>query len=173
MKTCNWNPIKNIVCSGGKDHPIKLWDPRSGECITSLKLHKNTVNKLRFNRNGNWLLSASKDQSIKLTDIRVMKEFLNFKDHEKDVNTICWHPQIEDIFCSGGSDGNIIFWNALQENKNYVLSDAHKKEKNEKDSDKKEIYDIAYNNIGNFLVSTGNDNSIKIWQNSPLNTLNS
>ena len=133
-----------------------------------MKIHKNTVNKLRFNKNGNWLLSASKDQSVKITDVRVMKEFLNFKGHEKDVNTVCWHPQMEDLFCSGGADGYIIFWNATQENKNYIIKDAHRKERNDKETDKKEIFDLAYNTLGNILVSTGNDNTIKVWQGSPL-----
>jgi WD40 repeat protein len=93
-----------------------------------------------------------------------MKEFLNFKGHEKDVNAICWHPQIEELFCSAGADGYLIFWNAMQENKNYIIKDAHKKDK---ESDKKEIFDIAYNTLGNILVSTGNDNTIKVWQANP------
>ena len=105
---------------------------------------------------------------MKITDVRVMKEFLNFKGHEKDVNTICWHPQVEDLFCSGGADGNLIFWNAMQENKNYVIKDAHKRNDNNKETDKKEIFDIAYNKFGNILVSTGNDNTIKVWQGAPI-----
>ena len=47
--------------------------------------HKHTVMQLKWNRNGNWLLTASRDHLIKLFDIRNMKEEVQaFKGHKKE-----------------------------------------------------------------------------------------
>jgi polyadenylation factor subunit 2 len=152
VKSCDWNPHKNLVCTGGKDQLLKIWDPRSGEIIATLHPHKNTVNRLRFNKNGNWLLSASKDHSLKVTDIRVMKEIQIFKGHEQEVNTVEWHPNIEELFCSAGADGNIIYW-MVGQNKNMIMKNSHDKE----------IFDLCFNPSGNLLVSGSNDTNVKFW----------
>jgi polyadenylation factor subunit 2 len=152
IKSCDWNPYKNIVCSGGKDQLLKIWDPRSGETISTLHPHKNTINRLRFNKNGNWLLSASKDHSLKVTDIRVMKELQIFKGHEMEVNTIAWHPLIEELFCSAGVEGNLIYW-FVGQGKNYVVKNAHDRE----------IFDLCFNSTGTLLASGSNDASLRFW----------
>jgi polyadenylation factor subunit 2 len=141
-----------MVCTGGKDHLLKIWDPRSGEIISSLHIHKNSINRLRFNKNGNWLLTASKDHSVKVVDVRVMKELQIFKGHEEDVNTICWHPTIEELFCSAGVDGHIIYWFVGQD-KNYKMEKSHDRE----------IFDLAFNQYGNLLASSSNDTTLKFW----------
>ena len=62
--------------------------------------HKNTVTKVSWNDNGNWLLTASRDQLIKLYDIRAMKELCSLKGHHKEVTSVAWHPVYEvGLFC--------------------------------------------------------------------------
>ena len=47
--------------------------------------HKHTVMELKWNRNGNWLLTASRDHLLKLFDVRNMKEEMqSFKGHKKE-----------------------------------------------------------------------------------------
>lgn len=81
-----------ILCSiGGKDYLVKLWDAKSGRELSSLSVffslpyfvflikvlcynmvyicshgHKNIVHCVKWNQNGNWVLTASKDQIIKV-----------------------------------------------------------------------------------------------------------
>ena len=153
VKSCDWNPYKNLVVSGGKDHIIKVWDPSSGEEIATLHAHNDSINRLRFNKNGNWLLSASKDHTLKVIDIRNMKEIQSFKGHEKEVNTVSWHPVHEEIFCSAGVDSSIIYWKVGQV-KNFVVKNAHDKE----------IFDLCFNNTGTLLASGSNDSFLKFWK---------
>ena len=152
VKSCEWNPYRNIVVSGGKDQLVELWDPNSGMNIRTLHLHNNSINRIRFNQNGNWILSGSKDHLVKVTDIRMMKELQVFKGHDSEVNTLRWHPVHENIFCSAGADRKIIYWKVGQE-KNYIINNAHDKE----------IFDLCFNTIGTLLASGSNDTHLKIW----------
>ena len=152
VKSCEWNPYRNLVVSGGKDQLVEIWDPNSGMNIGTLHLHNNSINRIRFNSNGNWIISGSKDHTVKVTDIRMMKEFQVFKGHDSEVNTLRWHPIHEDIFCSAGADQKIIYWKVGQE-KNYVIDNAHEKE----------IFDLCFNKNGTLLVSGSNDCHLKLW----------
>jgi WD40 repeat protein len=42
---------------------------------------------VKWNKNGNWLLTSAKDQQIKLHDIRMMKEIKSFRAHKKEINS--------------------------------------------------------------------------------------
>lgn len=50
-------------------------------------IHKAAVHCVKWNRNGNWLLTASKDSLIKVYDIRMMKEIVTLKGHKKEVTS--------------------------------------------------------------------------------------
>ena len=40
--------------------------------------------QIRWNQNGNWLLTASRDHLLKLFDIRAMKEIQTFRGHKRE-----------------------------------------------------------------------------------------
>jgi WD40 repeat protein len=54
-----WQLCCSLSCSiiGSKDHFVKLWDPKTGNCFTTIHGHKNTVTKVRWSPNGQWFLS--------------------------------------------------------------------------------------------------------------------
>ncbi|KAK5889684.1 hypothetical protein CesoFtcFv8_015667 [Champsocephalus esox] len=115
VKCVDWHPSKGLVVSGSKDsqQPIKFWDPKTGQSLATLHAHKNTVMEVKWNLNGNWLLTASRDHLCKLFDIRNLKEELQvFRGHKKEATAVAWHPVHEGLFASGGSDGSLLFWNA-------------------------------------------------------------
>ncbi len=64
----------------------------------SRSLHQNHVNDLKWNANGNWLLSASADRTVKLFDLRIMKEIRRF-DTSAEVN--CADAYLELCVMSG------------------------------------------------------------------------
>ena len=72
---------------------MKLWEPKTGTVLTTLHAHKSTVMDIKWNENGNWLLTASRDHLLKIFDIRNTKEELQtFRGHKKEVATAAWHP---------------------------------------------------------------------------------
>ncbi|XP_037076183.1 LOW QUALITY PROTEIN: pre-mRNA 3' end processing protein WDR33-like [Pollicipes pollicipes] len=156
VKCCDWHPHKGLVVSGSKDNqqPVRLWDPKSGQSLATLHAHKSTVMDLKFNRNGNWLLTASRDHLIKLFDIRnLAQEVQVFRGHKKEAASLAWHPVHETLFSSGGSDGSLMFWNVGCDKEVGCIEQAH-------DS---LIWSMSWHPLGHVLASGSNDHTTKFW----------
>jgi polyadenylation factor subunit 2 len=108
VKSCDWHPTKGLVVSGSKDHLVKLWDPRSARCLTTLHGHKNTITKTLFERiRGNCLATSARDQTARVFDLRMMRDICLLKGHEKDISTLAWHPVHPNLLSTGGHDGSL------------------------------------------------------------------
>uniref|UniRef100_A0A1I8Q2Z6 Uncharacterized protein n=1 Tax=Stomoxys calcitrans TaxID=35570 RepID=A0A1I8Q2Z6_STOCA len=156
VKCVHWHPQKGLIVSGSKDNqqPIKLWDPKSGSALATLHAHKSTVMDLKWNDNGNWLITASRDHLLKLFDIRNLKEEAQvFRGHKKEASSVSWHPIHEGLFSSGGSDGSILFWNVGTDKEIGCVETAH-------DSI---VWTLAWHPLGHILCSGSNDHTIKFW----------
>lgn len=156
VKCVDWHPQKSLIVSGSKDsqQPIKLWDPKSGQSLATIHAHKNTVMEAKWNKNGNWLLTASRDHLLKLFDIRNMREEVQtFRGHKKEATTVAWHPVHENLFASGGSDGAVMFWVVGADKEVGAMEQAH-------DSC---VWSLAWHPLGHILCSGSNDHTSKFW----------
>lgn len=156
VKCVDWHPQKSLIVSGSKDsqQPIKLWDPKSGHSLATIHAHKSTVMEVRWNQNGNWLLTASRDHLLKLFDIRNMSlEVQTFRGHKKEACSLGWHPVHESLFASGGSDGSIMFWVVGADKEVGGMEQAH-------DSC---VWSLAWHPLGHILCSGSNDHTSKFW----------
>ncbi|XP_053201322.1 pre-mRNA 3' end processing protein WDR33-like [Panonychus citri] len=156
VKAVDWHPEYDLIVSGSKDsqQPVKLWDPRVGTNLATLHAHKNTVMDVKWNQNGNWLLTASRDHLIKIFDIRNIKtEMQVFRGHKKEACCLAWHPIHESLFASGGSDGSILFWEVGVEKEIGGMESAH-------DSI---VWSLSWHPLGHILASGSNDHSCKFW----------
>ncbi|RZF44340.1 hypothetical protein LSTR_LSTR006890 [Laodelphax striatellus] len=156
VKCVHWHPQKGLVVSGSKDNqqPVKLWDPKTGQSLATLHAHKSTVMDVKWNKNGNWLVTASRDHLLKLFDIRnLSSEVQTFRGHKKESSSIAWHPYHEGLFCSGGSDGAILFWHVGADKEVGAIEQAH-------DSI---VWTLAWHPLGHILCSGSNDHTSKFW----------
>ncbi|XP_017773061.1 PREDICTED: pre-mRNA 3' end processing protein WDR33 isoform X2 [Nicrophorus vespilloides] len=156
VKCVHWHPQKGLIISGSKDNqqPIKLWDPKSGQSLATLHAHKSTVMDLKWNDNGNWLITASRDHLLKLFDLRNLgQEVQTFRGHKKEASSVAWHPHHEGLFCSGGSDGSIMFWHVGADKEVGAIEQAH-------DSI---VWTLAWHPLGHILCSGSNDHTSKFW----------
>ncbi|CAK1555620.1 unnamed protein product [Leptosia nina] len=156
VKCVQWHPTKALIVSGSKDNqqPIKLWDPKSGTALCTLHAHKSTVMDLKWNENGNWLITASRDHLLKLFDIRKLgTELQIFRGHKKEASSVVWHPTHEGLFCSGGSDGAILFWNVGTDKEVGCIEGAHESI----------VWTMAWHPLGHILCSGSNDHTSKFW----------
>ncbi|KAL3283555.1 hypothetical protein HHI36_006694 [Cryptolaemus montrouzieri] len=156
VKCVHWHPQKSLIVSGSKDNqqPIKLWDPKTGQSLATLHAHKSTVMDLKWNDNGNWLITASRDHLLKLFDIRnLAQEVQTFRGHKKEASSVAWHPVHEGLFASGGSDGSIMFWHVGADKEVGAIEQAH-------DSI---VWTLAWHPLGHILCSGSNDHTSKFW----------
>uniref|UniRef100_A0A182YGC8 WD_REPEATS_REGION domain-containing protein n=1 Tax=Anopheles stephensi TaxID=30069 RepID=A0A182YGC8_ANOST len=156
VKCVHWHPQKALIVSGSKDNqqPIKLWDPKCGQALATLHAHKSTVMDLKWNDNGNWLVTASRDHLLKLFDLRNLSEEVQvFRGHKKEASAVSWHPIHEGLFASGGSDGSILFWNVGTDKEVGSIDMAH-------DSI---VWTLAWHPLGHILCSGSNDHTVKFW----------
>lgn len=156
VKCVDWHPQKGLLVSGSKDsqQPIKLWDPKNGQSLATLHAHKSTVMEVKWNANGNWMLTASRDHLIKLFDIRnLSQEIQTFRGHKKEVASLAWHTVHETLFASGGSDGAIMFWVAGADKEVGAMEQAHESI----------VWSLSWHPLGHILCSGSNDHSSKFW----------
>eukprot|EP00397_Hematodinium_sp_SG-2012_P030477 GEMP01032283.1.p1 GENE.GEMP01032283.1~~GEMP01032283.1.p1 ORF type:complete len:556 (+),score=122.18 GEMP01032283.1:281-1948(+) len=153
VKCCSWHPSKGLVATGSKDCQVKLWDPRVGEAITTIHPHKNMVTRVKWSSEGNWLISGGRDTTVALMDIRTMKVRRNFKGHSREVTALCWHPEFEDVFCSGGFDGSLIYWDLWDDKPLEAIPHAHDAT----------IWAIAWHPFGHLVASGSHDNCCRFW----------
>ncbi|KAG5883157.1 hypothetical protein JTB14_033408 [Gonioctena quinquepunctata] len=156
VKCVHWHPQKALIISGSKDNqqPIKLWDPKTGQSLATLHAHKSTVMDLKWNDNGNWLITASRDHLLKLFDLRnLSQEVQTFRGHKKEASSVAWHPIHEGLFSSGGSDGAIMFWNVGADKEVGAIEQAH-------DSI---VWTLSWHPLGHILCSGSNDHTSKFW----------
>ncbi|KAI4116714.1 MAG: hypothetical protein LQ345_002918 [Seirophora villosa] len=107
-KCVDWHPTKGLLVSGSKDHQVKLWDPRTGRCLTTMHGHKNTLAKTLFEpRRGQLLATCGRDQVARIFDLRMMRDICLLRGHEKEVSTLTWHPFHTCLLSTGGNDGSI------------------------------------------------------------------
>ena len=110
-KSVDWHPTKGLLVSGSKDHQVKLWDPRTGRCLTTLHGHKNTIAKTLFEpTRGQLLATCARDQAARIFDLRMMRDICLLRGHEKDISTLIWHPVHVSLLSTGGSDGSIFHY---------------------------------------------------------------
>ncbi len=103
--------------SGSKDHLVKLWDPRTGRCLTTLRGHKNTISKTLFEpTRGQLLATCARDQTARVFDLRSMRDICLLRGHEKDIATLAWHPVHISLLSTGGADGTLF---------HYLLDEPH------------------------------------------------
>lgn len=110
-KTVDWHPSKGLLVSGSKDHLVKLWDPRTSRCLTTLHGHKSTITKVLFEKvRGACLATSARDQTARIFDLRMMRDICLLKGHERDISTLVWHPIHPNLLTTGGTDGSMFHY---------------------------------------------------------------
>ena len=62
---------------------------------------------------------------MKLFDLRMMKELSSMHCEPRDVASVAWHPQIENVFAAGHQDGTMTYWVAPHSKPQAVVKAAH------------------------------------------------
>ncbi|KAJ1366759.1 hypothetical protein KIN20_027515 [Parelaphostrongylus tenuis] len=119
-----WHPSKGMIATGSRDsqQPVKLWDPRTGDCLTTLQDHKSSVMAVDWNRNERSHINIMAPCSRGIVCIRRWgwidcllagrnEKEVAFLEHAHDqaVWAMKFHP-MGHILATGSNDNNTKFW---------------------------------------------------------------
>jgi polyadenylation factor subunit 2 len=182
VRSCDWHPTKGLIVSGSKDHRVKLWESRSGKCLTTLSSSKNLVTKTVFEKTqGTLLATCGKDQIVRIFDLRMMRDVLMLRGHDSEVTSLAWHPTHRNLLSTGGQFGAIHHYLLDEQNQPpgipvtlspYDAPDPstapaqtlypahsvlHAHESNGP------IWSMSWHPLGHILVSGSNDRATRFW----------
>ena len=109
----NCNPKETILACCSKEGEIIILDAKNKTIINTIKKDNLRIIKdCKFSPfNENYLLFSNENGNIYLYDLKNIKEPLkNFCPEEKEIESLSWHPNNPNLFCSGSSNNFIKIW---------------------------------------------------------------
>jgi WD40 repeat protein len=145
-------PDGTILVSGTSDNKIKLWNPQTGEPLSTFMGHAAEVKALALHPNGQILVSGSADSTIKAWDLNTGKVLYTFNGHTDEVKSVVISHDGQNLI-SGSRDKTIKIWRLSNGELLQTLT-GHL------DS----VNSVALSLDGQTIVSGSSDKTIKIWQ---------
>mmetsp|Transcript_12142 Transcript_12142/g.22739 ORF Transcript_12142/g.22739 Transcript_12142/m.22739 type:complete len:479 (-) Transcript_12142:79-1515(-) len=108
-----FNPQGNLLVSGSFDETVKIWDIRTGECVSTLPAHSDPVTGVDFNRDGTCIVSSSHDGLMRIWDV-ASGECLKtiYADGNPPVTFVKYSHNGKYVL-SGMLDGKLRLWNVV------------------------------------------------------------
>jgi hypothetical protein len=141
-----------ILASGSSDKKIRLWNPRTGDPLSTLNGHEGEVKSIAISPDGQILFSGSADTTIKIWHLITGKILHTLTGHSEEVKSLAISADGQTLF-SGSADKTIKIWRISTGELLQTLT-GHSGT----------INSIALSPDGKFLASGSADKTIKIWQ---------
>lgn len=150
VKALSFSPTGELFASGAKDSSIVLWNPNTGELITTLSGHRSEVKALSFNSKGTMLVSGSSDRTTRIWDLGTRKCRKSI-DSSGEVRNVTISPDATLIAAStAGSRAQI--WN-IEDSKELSKGSGHGNV----------VTSIAFSTKGDLVTSSSADGTILEW----------
>ena len=142
------------VFSGSNDKTIRGWIlSKDSNSITFIKGNKTEVIALEVLSDSQRILTCgTHENTIKVWDLTQKRNIKELSGHESSVSSVSSNSN-GTTFASGGADGSIIIWNAINYEKT-IFDKCHLDE----------VSFLKYSYDNKWLVSGSLDKSIKVWE---------
>ncbi|KAJ5551391.1 WD domain-containing protein [Penicillium sp. DV-2018c] len=149
-----FHPTFSSIASGSDDYTIKIWDWEYGELETTLKGHTKAVRDIDYGETSSGILlaSCSSDLTINLwktTDS--YKKFRTLEGHDDIVSAVRFIPS-RNLLASASKDRDVRLWDVTN---GYCVKTIQ--------GHTAWVRDISPSFDGQFILSTGDDMTVRLW----------
>ncbi len=189
LESVSFSPDGKILASGARDNTIKLWNVETGEDIVTLEGHTNHVYSVSFSPDGKILASGSEDDTVRLWDVETRENISTFDVLTARVWSVAFSP--DGTTLAAGSWNEVTLWDVAMRT-NIATFETHQAQSVAFSPDGRSLaaasstgiylYDVAtfrelalftgdtywvksvvFSPDGSTLVSTLQDNRVKLW----------
>jgi WD40 repeat protein len=157
LLSCDFNLNHQLVVAAADSGHYHVWDVRSGEKVTTVKGHTNTVTCCRFDFGGNNLCTCSMDRRATVWDIRMWKHLLKLRDHKHTVSC-CAFSHNNHWLLTGSWDTNLHLYNVADgsfRSQGPVVLGQHRGC----------VSSCNFSKDDSLIVSAGYDSNVNVWCN--------
>ena len=153
MRKMAYSPDGVVVCTGGEDGKLKLWNATSGFCyVTMEQSHSAPVTAVAF-ANSNVVISASLDGTVRAHDLHRYRTFKTLTTPTPvQFLSLAVDPSGEIVAAGSADPFHIYIWN-LQTGKLLDIMTGHEGP----------ICDLTFQSSGGVLASASWDGTVRFW----------
>ena len=141
----------DMIAVGLESESVALLDAITGDTVSALPGHTDTIVALTFSLDGTLLVSGSEDNTINLWDVQTGGLIKTFGDHPSAISSVSISPDSATI-ASGTSDGMVHLWDIRTGARNSVVMHC----------DEVTAISFSPNNPRN-LISSSMDGTVQQW----------
>lgn len=146
------------IALGAKDGLIRIYNAEDFTLLNELDSHTMPVTSIQYDPTGNYMLSGSRDAQLKVWNLPNYSLQNTIPAHLFSIYSIAFHPALP-YFATCSQDKSIKVWSSSDFKLYKILS-------NEKgiEGHFHSINKMIWSEDGKYLISTGDDRQIKIWE---------
>ncbi|EPX75165.1 ERCC-8 DNA repair [Schizosaccharomyces octosporus yFS286] len=173
----HWFPFDNgIFTSSSFDHTLKVWDAATLQEAYSFNIGEIVYSHAWSPVASHCLIAAAyRSPSIRLCDMQSGSYTHSLIGHTGNVLSVAWCPKNDYVLGSGSADGTVRLWDIRKASASFACLDVHNKTKPTEQTGRSHygtVNGLAWTDDGNFLVSSGTDDRLRVWDmKTGLNTL--
>ena len=104
-----FSPDGQTIASSAADSNILLWSIQTGACLSTLKGHSGTINKIVFSPDGHMIVSASSDSTARLWDAQTKDHSDEPRGHSSTLMEVIFSP--DGLMAASRSNfGTVALW---------------------------------------------------------------
>ncbi|XP_040565327.1 F-box-like/WD repeat-containing protein ebi [Lepeophtheirus salmonis] len=149
VTSLDWNSSGSLLATGFYDGIARIWST-TGKLEKTLGKHKGPIFGVKWNKSGNYILSASEDRTTIIWDSQTGNHNQQFAFHSAPILDVDW--QTDESFASCSKDKCI-----------HVCKLGVEKPIKSFYGHTNEVHSIKWDPQGKFLASGSNDTTLKVW----------